>query len=470
MRRLWVLATVALWSEAFANPPIAPDLNSVAAKLTFEPGRTSLTATAKIALRPVIDTLQSRRSARLMIVGHFGADTDAHMDVTARRRAEVVKWFLVDNGIETDRIDTSVSPVIVPGRVIELQLGGVPEQAPRAPSPIPAVAPTPAPAIVPPHDVVNPNDALATPITFETGRTSLTTAAQVALEPVVELLHVYPTARLLIVGHFDADTGAHMDVTARRRADVVKWFLVDKGIETDRIDTNVSSVRIPGQVIELQLVGSRAGEPPVHVDTPSPDHSVSKAEHEERDASQMAQLLGDEADTSSTTHHTAGANLAEQIAAAHAQSVTIGGSEGGFRGGDPVHIETAPSAVLDLHSPMIVSSTAKHAEDDVGRTLPGSAHDDATVAPAKAILRKLDARYKRGLSRCYRRTLAIDPDLSGRVALSFTVDQAGKVIGATAEADDPDLGSCSRLQMKSWRFDARAQRTTVTTTIVLQAR
>ena len=362
MRGLCVLAALALWSEAraFADP-IAPDLNSVAAKLTFEPGKTSLTTAAKTALGPLLDALQTRRSTHLVIVGHFGADARVNMEVTARRRADVVKWFLVDRGIETDRIETSVSSVIVPGRIIELQLGELHEQAPR-PRPAAVRAPPAPPAVVGP---VVPTPTVAAP-----------------------------------------------SVAA-----------IDSSGPDPRLDT--------------------------------------------RDASQMAELLGD---APSVKRRTAGANLAAEIAAAHAQSITVGGGESESRGGDPVHLEAAPS-VLDLGMPTLLRSIAKHTEVDHDRTVPGSVSVDAALAPLELIRHKLYAHYIRRVSRCYRKVLASRPDLSGLVTLSFTID-GGTVVAAAAETDDPDLRSCMRSQMKkTWRFDPTRERTGVreTLTMVLQA-
>lgn len=74
--------------------------------------------------------------------------------------------------------------------------------------------------------------ALGTTIKFEPGRARVTAAAGAALRPVLAMLQNHPALRLVIVGHHDLPENADL---AKRRADAVKWHLVDQGIAEDRI-------------------------------------------------------------------------------------------------------------------------------------------------------------------------------------------------------------------------------------------
>ena len=98
------------WQDDDGCPDQLPD--DVAAVLAipvrFAPGHARVTEAAGAALRPVREMLERRAEVRLAIVGHperTGADD------LARRRAEAVKWYLVDQGIAEDRLTTRVGAV-----------------------------------------------------------------------------------------------------------------------------------------------------------------------------------------------------------------------------------------------------------------------------------------------------------------------------------------------------------------------
>jgi len=71
---------------------------------------------------------------------------------------------------------------------------------------------------------------LATVVTFEPARARVTPAAGASLAPVLALLSDHPALHLAITGHGDL---------AKRRAEAVKWYLVDQGIAEDRITTAI---------------------------------------------------------------------------------------------------------------------------------------------------------------------------------------------------------------------------------------
>ena len=106
---------------ADALPAPLAAINGPAPKLTFPRGKAKLTPAAKKALDELAATLRKYRDERLGVVGR---PIKGVSDNLARRRAEAVKWYLIDAGIAADRIDTStvlVDPANSGGAAIELQ-------------------------------------------------------------------------------------------------------------------------------------------------------------------------------------------------------------------------------------------------------------------------------------------------------------------------------------------------------------
>lgn len=121
--RWLLLAAVCASSVAYGDPEL------IATNLTFETGRARLTGESREALKPVATTMQQKPTVRIVIVGHGDSQI-------AKKRAEVVKWALVDAGVESDRIQTRVNPA--PGKPVELEIQGAPKpriEAPKAPAP-----------------------------------------------------------------------------------------------------------------------------------------------------------------------------------------------------------------------------------------------------------------------------------------------------------------------------------------------
>jgi OOP family OmpA-OmpF porin len=81
--------------------------------------------------------------------------------------------------------------------------------------------------------------ALATVVRFEPGHARITEAAGATLLAMRETLERYPELRIAIVGHPEQ---AGDDDLAHRRAEAVKWYLVDQGIAEDRVIAGMSTV------------------------------------------------------------------------------------------------------------------------------------------------------------------------------------------------------------------------------------
>lgn len=90
--------------------------------------------------------------------------------------------------------------------------------------------------------------ALAAKLTFERNRARVTPAAQTALRPLFQMLSAHPDIKIRITAH--PDKAANTDL-AKRRADAVKWWLVDQGITEGRIAISLGEVGTPA--IELLL-------------------------------------------------------------------------------------------------------------------------------------------------------------------------------------------------------------------------
>ena len=99
-----------------------------------------------------------------------------------------------------------------------------------------------------PAAVVAAFDA-ATATRFDPGRARLTAAGKLALDKAIVVLRVHPTMHVRITGH---PANGDPDDLAKKRADVVKWYLVEQGIPADQLETVVGGeVKPKGAPIEL---------------------------------------------------------------------------------------------------------------------------------------------------------------------------------------------------------------------------
>jgi len=99
--------------------------------------------------------------------------------------------------------------------------------------------------------------ALATPVRFEPARARVTAARGAALQPLLAALTQRPALRLTIVGHAARAGG---EALAKRRADAVKWWLVDQGIAEDRIEARVGDHATSAVTFALIVAPLRAAQ------------------------------------------------------------------------------------------------------------------------------------------------------------------------------------------------------------------
>jgi outer membrane protein OmpA-like peptidoglycan-associated protein len=94
----------------------------------------------------------------------------------------------------------------------------------------------------------------ATAVRFEPGHARLTDAAKTSLVKAVTQLHANPTLHVFVIGHPDAKgDAAKTGPLAQKRAETVKWYLVDQGVPADQIETATGSPAEKGRVIELRI-------------------------------------------------------------------------------------------------------------------------------------------------------------------------------------------------------------------------
>jgi outer membrane protein OmpA-like peptidoglycan-associated protein len=86
-----------------------------AAALRFERGRARVTPAGKRALQPLLAALEANAQLAIAIAG---TPERAGGEDLAKRRAEAVKWHLVDQGIAEDRIEASVGPPGLPSAIV----------------------------------------------------------------------------------------------------------------------------------------------------------------------------------------------------------------------------------------------------------------------------------------------------------------------------------------------------------------
>lgn len=77
--------------------------------------------------------------------------------------------------------------------------------------------------------------------------------------------------------------------------------------------------------------------------------------------------------------------------------------------------------------------------------------DDSSLTPA-VVLNKILTAYMAGLKRCYKQYLNKEATARGAVALSFTVNETGRLVNGNAKGFASEVDVCIQSQMATWRF------------------
>jgi hypothetical protein len=301
-------------------------------------------------------------------------------------------------------------------------------------------------------------------LTFAPGRAALTPSTKHTLDPLRAQLRKSPQLHVQIVA---AD-----DPLAARRAEAAKWYLVDGGVEVDRIATSTAAtlhdelhVRVVGGTCSAMAPAPKPSPGLVATKPPSePPSSASMVD----DASELASLLAgsDEPPPTplSVPHATARTEMSELPPP---PVVHIGHDDVGFRGSEiALHVVTVPVA-LRLASTTLATSTPHHEETIERASLEDGANDTAEVEGNEV---KLEPKQLRPLARCYRRALGLDPSISNRANLSFGIDKKGHVTAPVAISDTDQLDTCLHAAMKKWQFPPGKAMASTWMTVTLRAR
>jgi OmpA-OmpF porin, OOP family len=140
--------------------------------------------------------------------------------------------------------------------------------APMAPPPAAAPAPAPAPAVVaaPTSEKVT----FAADAFFDFDKSTLKPEGKAKLDDLVSKMSGLNLEVVIAVGHTDSvGTEAYNQALSVRRADAVKAYLVDKGIEKNRVytegkgekqpvaDNKTAEGRAKNRRVEIEVVGTR---------------------------------------------------------------------------------------------------------------------------------------------------------------------------------------------------------------------
>ena len=78
-------------------------------------------------------------------------------------------------------------------------------------------------------------------VRFDASRAKLSDAAKASLVRVLGQLRAHPTMHVVVTGHPDK-AGDKPEALAKKRAEVVKWYLVEQGVPADQLETMVGDV------------------------------------------------------------------------------------------------------------------------------------------------------------------------------------------------------------------------------------
>jgi hypothetical protein len=158
-----------------------------------------------------------------------------------------------------------------------------------------------------------------------------------------------------------------------------------------------------------------------------------------------------------------GASLDKQIEELRRRNgeVKVGNNPNGFRDTDPRHLGTGPDGP-HIADQELTHVAPGHEEKPVRIVLvpsgPKRPVGDVGTLTADMVVDRIKTSYMVGLQRCYRLDLTRDQTLSGKIAISFTVDEKGHTIDSTASGLTSTIDACVTGLMAGWRFPSPKDR------------
>jgi hypothetical protein len=175
------------------------------------------------------------------------------------------------------------------------------------------------------------------------------------------------------------------------------------------------------------------------------------------DAAHLANLLTSTeggVGTGGMNHRQPGVDLDKQLEEIRRNGgkVTIGDNEHRSRSDDSAHVADHRHDI-GIADPMLTETPLPtHHEDVVRIRVFTTTTETTTTLTPDSVLERISTVYMAGLKRCYRKALVTDATLSGKVALSFTVDERGRVTDPEAAGITTEVDSCISSQMGAWHF------------------
>jgi hypothetical protein len=253
-------------------------------------------------------------------------------------------------------------------------------------------------------------------------------------------------------------------------AGVAWWQDVDTGsmFQTPvavQYHQEVMEVTIPDELPAVIDPAPGAAVPATPVQTPPPIVKPTRVTVKtgpvaatEDDAQRFASILtgGEVGSTGSSEmgSRSPGADLDKQIDEVGNRQIVVGSDTGGFRTKPREGIGDGPPGPTIEDPGEIAPQQPKDDRERGGRITikPQPLDGPGTTLTVAMVLDKIKGPYMPGLQRCYKLGLRDDSKLTGKITMSFTVTETGKLDEASARGVSSEVDSCVQNLMGTWRF------------------